>query len=81
MTEKIVPTERELRHMDLGSAADTVDLIRQAQAADAADRELTTWQALRRYKKAVFWSCLLSMALIMEGMLQGSSMHLTAVHD
>jgi len=66
MTEKVVPTTRELQHMDFGSS-DTVQLIRQAQAADEADRKLTIIQAFRKYKKAVFWSSLLSTALIMEG--------------
>ncbi|KAI1041148.1 hypothetical protein LB505_013284 [Fusarium chuoi] len=42
-------------------------LVSRAQAADAADRQLTIWQALKKYKKAVLWSTLLSTALIMEG--------------
>ncbi|KLO86335.1 Uncharacterized protein LW93_11109 [Fusarium fujikuroi] len=42
-------------------------LVSKAQAADAADRQLTIWQALKKYKKAVLWSTLLSTALIMEG--------------
>lgn len=66
MTEKVVPTARELQHLDFGSS-DTVQLIRQAQAADEADHKLTLVQAFRKYKKAVFWSSLLSTALIMEG--------------
>lgn len=46
---------------------DTAALIARAQAADAADRNLTIWQAIKKYKRAVFWSTLLSTALIMEG--------------
>jgi MFS transporter, SP family, general alpha glucoside:H+ symporter len=64
--EKIVPTERELKAFELGNV-DVATLIRQAQESDAADRKLTFRQALSKYKKAVFWSCLLSTALIMEG--------------
>ena len=65
-SEKVVPTERELKNFELDNP-DTVVLIQQAQEGDAADRELTIPQALKKYKKAVFWSCLLSTALIMEG--------------
>jgi hypothetical protein len=49
------------------TAYDAALLISQAQAADAADRQLTIMQALKKYKKAVMWSTLLSTALIMEG--------------
>jgi len=66
MTEKVIPTAREFQHLDFGTS-DTVQLIRQAQAADEADRKLTIVQAFKKYKKAVFWSSLLSTALIMEG--------------
>lgn len=65
-TEILAPTERELKNFDLGSTS-TVNLIRLAQQADEEDKRLSTWQALKKYKKAVFWSCLLSTALIMEG--------------
>lgn len=66
MAEKVVPTEQELKNFELGNP-DTITLIQKAQASDAADRQLTIPQALKKYKKAVFWSCLLSTALIMEG--------------
>ncbi len=65
-TEKVVPTEQELRHFELGNP-DTITLIQQAQLSDAADRKLSIPEAAKKYKKAVFWSCLLSTALIMEG--------------
>ncbi|CVL02507.1 uncharacterized protein FMAN_00028 [Fusarium mangiferae] len=48
-------------------AYDVAMLVSKAQAADVADRQLTIWQALKKYKKAVLWSTLLSTALIMEG--------------
>lgn len=65
-TEKIVPTERELKRFEL-SNPDTVELIHLAQESDAADRLLTVRQALKKYKKAVFWAMFLSTSLIMEG--------------
>ncbi|KAK6369724.1 hypothetical protein LTS17_009174 [Exophiala oligosperma] len=65
-SEKIVPTGRELRNLELDNA-DTITLIQRAQESDAADRKLTLAQAVKKYKKAVFWSCLLSTALVMEG--------------
>ncbi|KIX01398.1 uncharacterized protein Z518_09124 [Rhinocladiella mackenziei CBS 650.93] len=65
-TEKIVPTERELKSIEL-SNLETIELIRYAQESDAADRLLTIGQALKKYKKAVFWAMFLSTSLIMEG--------------
>lgn len=64
--EKIVPNERELKNFELTNP-DTITLIQRAQESDAADRQLTIPQALKKYKKAVLWSCFLSTALIMEG--------------
>lgn len=63
---KVVPTEHELRGFDLSDPA-VVELIHHAQEGDAADRLLTIPQALKKYKKAVFWALLLSTSLIMEG--------------
>lgn len=65
-TEKVVPTEHELQALDL-STGEIADLIRHAQESDVADRQLTIRQALKKYKKAVFWAMLLSTSLIMEG--------------
>jgi MFS transporter, SP family, general alpha glucoside:H+ symporter len=65
-TVTVVPTDRDLKVMDF-SSADTQDLIREAEANDAADRALTIFEALKKYKKAVFWAMFLSTSLIMEG--------------
>lgn len=48
---------------------DTLDLPNssEAQAAIAKEHEMTLWQALRLYPKAVGWSLLFSCAIIMEG--------------
>lgn len=64
--EKIVPTEHELKGFDLSDPA-TIELIHHAQESDAADRLLTIRQALKKYRKAVFWGLFLSTSLIMEG--------------
>ncbi|KAE9369179.1 putative MFS alpha-glucoside transporter [Stipitochalara longipes BDJ] len=64
--EKVVPTVQELAGFDLNDPT-VIELIHQAQESDAADRELTIKQALKKYKKAVFWAMLLSTSLIMEG--------------
>jgi SP family general alpha glucoside:H+ symporter-like MFS transporter len=68
MAEKtqIVPTEHELKGFDLNNP-DIVELIHHAEQSDAADRLLTVRQALKKYKKAVFWAMFLSTSLIMEG--------------
>ncbi|KAJ4191832.1 hypothetical protein NW767_010739 [Fusarium falciforme] len=64
--EKVIPTEVELEQLDLDDQH-TQDLIQRAQASDAADRQLTVRQALKKYKKAVAWALFLSTSLIMEG--------------
>ena len=64
--EKIVPTEVELKGLDL-TPAEVKELIRHAQESDVADRQLTIRQALKKYKVAVFWAMFLSTSLIMEG--------------
>lgn len=64
--DKVIPTERELAGLDLNDPQ-THELIQRAQDADAADKKLTVKQALKKYKKAVFWAGLLSVSLIMEG--------------
>lgn len=65
-TEKVVPTELELQGLDL-SSPEVIELIHHAQESDEADRLLTVRQALKKYKKAVFWAMFLSTSLIMEG--------------
>ncbi|KAK3314542.1 general substrate transporter [Apodospora peruviana] len=64
--EKVVPTGRELENFDLSNPT-IVELIQHAEESDAADRKLTIRQALKKYKKAVFWAMFLSTSLIMEG--------------
>lgn len=61
-SEKVVPKERET-----DSNATIMELIQQAQQSDIADRQLTIMQALKKYKKAVFWAMFLSTSLVMEG--------------
>ena len=65
-TTTIVPTEQELKDLDL-SITEANDLIRHAQESDAADRLLSIMEALKKYKVAVFWAMFLSTSLIMEG--------------
>lgn len=66
MASSIIPTERELKGINLNQH-DLVDLVRQAEQSDAADRQLTIGQALKQYKAATFWAMILSTSLIMEG--------------
>jgi SP family general alpha glucoside:H+ symporter-like MFS transporter len=54
-------------NISMSSDPAIVELIHMAQESDAADRLLTIGQALKKYKKAVFWAMLLSTSLIMEG--------------
>jgi hypothetical protein len=65
-TEKVVPTELELKGFDLNDP-NIVELIHQAQESATADQLLTIRQALKKYRKAVFWAMFLSTSLIMEG--------------
>jgi SP family general alpha glucoside:H+ symporter-like MFS transporter len=64
--ESIVPNEQKLQGFDLKNP-EIVELIHHARQSDAADRQLTISQALKKYKKAVFWAMFLSTSLIMEG--------------
>lgn len=64
--QQVVPSERALTGFDLNDPT-IVELIHHAQQSDEADRLLTVRQALKKYKKAVFWAMLLSTSLIMEG--------------
>ena len=64
--EQVVPTKRELQGFNLNDLA-TIELIHHAQQSDEADRLLTIGQALKKYKKAVFWAMILSTSLVMEG--------------
>ncbi|OKL57255.1 hypothetical protein UA08_07421 [Talaromyces atroroseus] len=59
-------TDRELKNFSLDDP-NSVELIHHAQESDAADRQLTIRQALKKYPKAVFWALFLSTSLIMEG--------------
>lgn len=65
-SQTIVPTERELKEVDLTNP-EVQNLVRQAQESDAVDRSLKVFEALKKYKKAVFWAMFLSTSLIMEG--------------
>lgn len=65
-SKQAVPTEHELEGFDLNDPA-IIELIHHARESDAADRLLTVRQALKKYKKAVFWAVFLSTSLIMEG--------------
>lgn len=62
----VVPTEGELKGIDL-SSSEVQNLIHEAEASDNADRSLKILEALKKYKKAVFWAMFLSTSLIMEG--------------
>lgn len=64
--DKVIPTEQGLAGLDLNDPQ-IHELIQRAQDADAADKKLTVKEALKKYKKAVFWASLLSVSLIMEG--------------
>ena len=65
-SEKVVSHAFEHRVLD-ATREETLELIRHAQQADAADKLLTIREALSKYKKAVFWAMFLSTSLIMEG--------------
>lgn len=48
------------------SAQRAATLLERAQAANAADHALTWWQAMKKYRKAVFWGCVFSFTLTMQ---------------
>lgn len=63
---KVVPGDRKLSVFDFNDP-DAVALIQYAKASNEADHQLSVRQALKRYKKAVFWAMILSTTLVMEG--------------
>ena len=65
-TEKVVHGERKRSILDLNDP-ETLTLIQHAKESNAADHKLTVRQALKKYKKAVFWAMILSTTLVMEG--------------
>jgi hypothetical protein len=69
MSQAKVVAHATAADLDLNDV-DTLRLVHQAQEADIADHSLTIKQALKKYKKAVFWAMFLSTALIMEGELR-----------
>ena len=62
----MIPGDRKSSIFNLNDP-DTIALIRHAEESNAADHKLTVRQALKKYKKAVFWAMILSVTLIMEG--------------
>jgi hypothetical protein len=66
MANSVIPSDREIKGIDLNQN-ELVNLVRQAEEADAEDRKLTIRQALKHYKTATFWAMILSTSLIMEG--------------
>ena len=47
--------------------ADFAAITEEAQVATAKEHQMTLWQALKMYPKAIGWSVLLSTAIVMEG--------------
>lgn len=64
--DNIVPTDRDLKNLDLDDGK-VQNLIARAEQSDSEDRKLTIRQALKQYKAATFWAMFLSTSLIMEG--------------
>lgn len=65
-TNQVVPTSEDLKAINFDDA-ETMELVNQARESSERDHQLTIRQALTKYKKAVMWSMMLSIALIMEG--------------
>jgi len=63
---KVVPGDRKLGVFDLDDP-ETLALIQYAKESNEAEHQLSVRQALKRYKKAVFWALILSTTLVMEG--------------
>lgn len=63
---RVEPINQQLAGLEL-SKTEAADLIHYAQDNVLADSQLTIRQALKKYKKGVFWAMFLSTSLIMEG--------------
>ncbi|KAK9238567.1 general substrate transporter [Lipomyces kononenkoae] len=58
---------RDASHRPIGSEKISEHLLVEAKEATSLEHQMTVWHALRVYPKAVGWSILLSLAIIMEG--------------
>jgi MFS transporter, SP family, general alpha glucoside:H+ symporter len=65
-TEKVVPGHRKLSIFDLNDS-EALALVEHAKESNAADHKLGVCEAIKKYKKAVFWAMILSTTLVMEG--------------
>lgn len=62
------PRDAQLEHPDpLQAYANTKALKQDAKQATAAEHSLSFWKAIVTYRKAVFWSVMVSTSIIMEG--------------
>ncbi|OJJ45306.1 hypothetical protein ASPZODRAFT_143947 [Penicilliopsis zonata CBS 506.65] len=52
---------------DFASSKDAMILLESARKATEAEHNMTLWQGLKLYPKAVFWSVIISTCIVMEG--------------
>lgn len=50
----------------LPTEKDHAQLLHQSKIATQSEHQITSWKALKVYKKAVFWSIIVSMGIIMD---------------
>ena len=62
-TEPVISVGKDVSHADAGF----LGLVDEAKVATEQEHQMSLWQGLRLYPKAVGWSVLLSTAIIMEG--------------
>ena len=62
-----VAGDRRISHNSPAGITDLFDATKNAQQATDAEHELTTWQAVKLYPRAILFSVILSFAIIMEG--------------
>ncbi|KAH9205227.1 hypothetical protein DL95DRAFT_492219 [Leptodontidium sp. 2 PMI_412] len=71
---KPIPTSKQIEEGDTShvearrtDAEKTMDLAQDALLATEDEHFMTFWQAIKRYRKACFWSAMVSLTIIMDG--------------
>lgn len=63
----IEPGTLAIEHRNRLDKPEDVQMVADAQAATAKEHQMTIWQGLKLYPKAIGWSLLFSSVIIMEG--------------
>lgn len=67
VVDNVTPRKASVGHVVAAENLSDKNIVKDAANAEAREREMTIWQGLKTYPKAIGWSILFSTAIIMEG--------------